>query len=109
MSRIETWNGGRGELQSQVVATRGGVGVVALPHNTELFRPRLVQGRWLQVTEPEVVLNQQAMELFGNPPIGSNQLLDIGAKSLVAKLVGVIEELEKPKIGQLRGMRFSIL
>ncbi len=99
VDRIETWNGGRGELESHVVATSNGVGVVALPHDTDLFRPRLVQGRWLQVAEPpEVVLNQQAMELFGNPPIGSNQQLDIGGKTLVAKLVGVVEELEKPKI-----------
>ncbi|MHB8747081.1 MAG: ABC transporter permease [Gammaproteobacteria bacterium] len=99
VDRIETWNGGRGELQSHVVATSTGVGVVALPHDTDLFRPRLVQGRWLQVAgSPEVVLNQQAMELFGNPPIGSSQRLDIGGKTLVAKLVGVVEELEKPKI-----------
>lgn len=99
VDRVETWNGGRGELQSHVVATSSGLGVVALPHDTDLFRPRLVRGRWLQVAEPpEVVLNQQAMELFGDPPIGSNQLLDIGGKRLVATLVGVIEELEKPKI-----------
>lgn len=99
VDRIETWNGGRGVLESLVVATSNGVGMVALPHDTDLFRPRLVQGRWLQVAEPpEVVLNQQAMELFGNPPIGSNQRLDIGGKTLVAKLVGVVEELEKPKI-----------
>ena len=98
VERVETWNGGRGVLQSQVIASNNGVGVVALPQNTELFRPRLVQGRWLQLAAPEVVLNQQAMEVFGNPPLGSNQLLDIGSKSLVAKLVGVVEELEKPKI-----------
>lgn len=99
VDRVETWNGGRGELQSRVVATSSGLGVVALPHDTDLFRPRLVQGRWLQVAEPpEVVLNQQAMELLGSPPIGSNQQVDIGGKTFVAKLVGVIEELEKPKI-----------
>lgn len=99
VDRVETWNGGRGELQSRVVATGSGLGVVALPHDTDLFRPRLVQGRWLQVAEPpEVVLNQQAMDLLASPPIGSNQQLDIGGKTFVAKLVGVIEELEKPKV-----------
>jgi ABC-type antimicrobial peptide transport system permease subunit len=38
------------------------------------------------------------MTLLGSPPIGSNQQVDIGGKTLVAKLVGVIEELEIPKI-----------
>lgn len=99
VDRLETWNGGRGELQSRVIATGGGVGVVALPHDTDLFKPRLIQGRWLQLAEPpEVVFNQQAMELFGNPPLGSIQQLDIGGKRLAATLVGVVEELEKAKI-----------
>jgi len=97
--RIETWNGGRGELQSHVVATSDGVGVVALPHDTKLFNPKLVQGRWLQVaTRPEIVLNQQAMELFKNPPLGSTQVLDLAGKRIVTTLVGVVEELEKAKI-----------
>jgi putative ABC transport system permease protein len=99
LDRIETWNGGRGELQSHVVATDSGMGIVALPQATDLFKPRLIQGRWLQVAEPaEVVMNQKAMELYGNPPVGSIQQLEIGGKSHKAKLVGVVEELEKAKI-----------
>ncbi len=42
VARIETWSGGRGELQSQLVAAAGGVGIVALPHDSDLLRPRLV-------------------------------------------------------------------
>jgi putative ABC transport system permease protein len=99
LDRIETWNGGRGALQSHAVATVSGLGIVALPHDTDLFRPRLVQGRWLQVAElPEIVMNQQAMELSGNKPVGSIQTFEIGGKSFTARLVGVVEELEKPKI-----------
>jgi putative ABC transport system permease protein len=99
VERIETWNGGRGELQTRVVATRSGLGVVALPYDTDLFRPRLVQGRWLQrASENEMVLNQQALELLGHPPLGSLQTLDIGGRPFSARLVGVIEELEKPKL-----------
>lgn len=99
VQRIEAWNGGRGELQSRAVATRNGVGVVALPHDTTLFRPHLASGRWLQSAQtPEVVFNQQAMALYGNPAIGSLQSLDIGGKALTARLVGVVEELEKAKI-----------
>jgi ABC-type antimicrobial peptide transport system permease subunit len=70
-----------------------------LPHATDLFKPKLIQGRWLQVAEPaEVVMNQKAMELSGNPPIGSIQQLEVGGKTLETKLVGVVEELEKAKI-----------
>lgn len=99
VDRIETWNGGRGELQSRVVATSSGVGIVALPHDTDLFRPRIIAGRWLRPSDPpEVVMNQPAMELYGNPAIGSGQSLNIGGNTVTVKLVGVIEELEKPKI-----------
>jgi putative ABC transport system permease protein len=99
VDRIETWNGGRGELQSQVVATSSGVGIVALPYDTDLFRPRVIAGRWLQRSQPpEVVMNRQALDLYGNPAIGSSQSLDIGGHTLAVKLVGIVEELEKSKI-----------
>ena len=99
VDRIETWNGGRGELQSRVVATSSGVGIVALPYDTDLFRPTVISGRWLRISQPpEVVMNQQAMELYRNPAIGGAQSLDIGGHTLIVKLVGVVEELEKPKI-----------
>jgi putative ABC transport system permease protein len=98
VARIELWNGGRGELQSRVVSADNGLGVVALPHDTDLFNPRLVQGRWLQASAtPEVVFNQQAMQLYGNPAVGSRQRLEIGGKAFEAELVGVVEELEKAK------------
>lgn len=98
VARVEAWNGGRGELQSRVVAADNGLGVVALPHDTDLFKPRLVQGRWLQTSAtPEVVFNQQAMQIYGNPAVGSRQRLEIGGKTFEAELVGVVEELEKAK------------
>ena len=99
VSRIETWNGGRGELQTKVIATVDGVGIVALPLNTGLLRLRVVNGRWLRASEePEVVMNQQAMEIYRDPAVGGYQLIDLGGKLLKVKLVGVVEELEKPKI-----------
>jgi len=99
VTRIETWNGGRGELQSRVVATSSGVGIVALPYDTDLFRPRLIAGRWIQRSQPpEVVMNRQALDLYGNPAIGSSQSLEAGGHTLTVKLVGIVEELEKPKI-----------
>lgn len=99
VARIETWNGGRGELQSRIVATSGGVGIVALPYDTDLFKPRITAGRWLQGSmSREVVMNRQAMELYGNLAVGSELPLDIGGKMLMVKLAGSIEELDKAKI-----------
>ena len=47
VQHIETWNGGKGRLQSSVVSTRNGIGIVALPRDTALVKMDVVQGRWL--------------------------------------------------------------
>jgi len=99
VARIEAWNGGRGEMQSKVIATNEGVGIVALPPDTDLFRLRVIAGRWLKPSSgPEVVMNQQAIDIYQNPAIGSSQMLSLGGKQLKVRLVGVVEEFEKPKI-----------
>lgn len=99
ISRIETWNGGKGELQSKVVSTSDGVGIVALPYNTDLLKHRFIAGRWLSKSdEPEVVMNQQAVEIYKDLTVGGYQTLNLGSKLLKVKLVGVVEEFDKPKI-----------
>jgi putative ABC transport system permease protein len=99
ISRIETWNGGRGGMQSMIVSTDAGVGIIALPYNSDLFAFRSIKGRWLSgPTEPEIVMNQEAVELYDHPAIGSYHTLSVRGKQLKAKLVGIVEELEKPKI-----------
>ncbi len=99
ISRIETWNGGRGGMQSMVISTDAGVGIIALPYNSDLLAFRSIKGRWLSgPTEPEIVMNQEAAELYDHPPIGSYHTLSVRGKQLNAKLVGIVEELEKPKI-----------
>jgi putative ABC transport system permease protein len=99
VARIEVWNGGRGGLQSMVVSADDGVGVVALPFDSDLVAFRSIRGRWLSgPTAPEIVLNQEAADLYGDPALGSYQTLRVRGKPLRAKVVGVVEELEKPKI-----------
>lgn len=69
---METWTGGRGEIQSKILSTDKGAGIVALPRNTSLLKLTICNGRWLlPLKDFEVVLNQQAMELYNNPPLGS--------------------------------------
>jgi putative ABC transport system permease protein len=99
ISRIETWNGGRGGMQNMIVSTDAGVGIIALPYNSDLLAFRSTRGRWLSgPAEPEIVMNQEAAELYDNPAIGSYHTLSVRGKQLKAKLVGIVEELEKPKI-----------
>jgi putative ABC transport system permease protein len=96
---IETWSGGRGELQSMVVGTDDGIGVVALPRTTSLFRPRIVEGRWLAAADVvEAVVNQGARTALGRPSLGDERTLTLGGASLRVRIVGVIEELEKAKV-----------
>lgn len=99
VSRIEAWNGGRGRLQTGRVSTTSGIGIVALPYDTDLVKWDLLQGRWLQASEElEVVMNQQAAETFGNPLVGGFYPIDIKGTELNAKLVGIVKEFEVAKI-----------
>jgi putative ABC transport system permease protein len=99
VARVESWSGGQGEIQSRVLATAEGVGVVALPRDSELLRLRLMQGRWLQRSDQlEVVLNQQGWLSYGHPPVGSIFELTIRGRSQQALLVGLAQQLDRPKL-----------
>jgi putative ABC transport system permease protein len=99
IGRVETWNGGRGAMQNMIVATDAGVGIIALPYNSDLLAFRSIQGRWLSnPAEPEIVMNQEAAALYDHPAIGGYHTLSVRGNTLKAKLVGIVEELEKPKI-----------
>ncbi|MDA8098669.1 MAG: FtsX-like permease family protein [Nitrospiraceae bacterium] len=99
VERIETWNGGRGAMQNMVVATDTGVGIVALPYDTDLVTFRSLRGRWLSGHDrPEIVMNQEAAALYDQPAIGSTHVISVGGKQLKTQLVGIVEEVEKAKI-----------
>jgi len=104
ISRIETWNGGRGGMQSMVVSTDAGVGIIALPYDSKLLAFRSTKGRWLSgANEPEIAMNQEAAELYNHPAIGTYHTLSVRGNQFKAKLVGIVEELEKPKIYMDKG------
>lgn len=98
--RIETWNGGRGRLQSTVVATNNGIGVIALPRDTDLAKMDVIQGRWLQSSDDiEIVMNQGAAENYGEPAvIGKQYPLDLNGQRVLVKLVGIVKEFDAAKI-----------
>lgn len=99
VKKIETWNGGKGELQSKVISNSDGVGIIALPYNTDLLKHKIIDGRWLSnSTEPEIVMNQKALENYNDLTVGKFKTLNVGEKSLKVKLVGVVEEFDRPKI-----------
>jgi len=96
---IELWNGGRSSLQSNIISNREGVGIVALPYNSKLYKPRVIRGRWLKNSDSaEIVINQQASEFFENPEIGTYLALNIKGKTLKVRLVGIIRALSEAKI-----------
>ena len=99
VSEVETWLGGRGEIQSKIVSTDKGAGIVALPWNSKLLNLKIREGRWLNPSKGfEIVINQQALELYGNPAIGSTIEMTVGSKNVKAKVVGVTQQFERPKI-----------
>lgn len=100
VARVETWSGGQGEIQSRLASTREGVGVVALPRDSELLKLRLVAGRWLAPSADavEVVLNQQGWAAYGKPALGSRLELRIGASVSSVVLVGLAAQFEKAKL-----------
>ncbi len=99
VSRIETWNGGRGAMQNKIVKTDEGVGVIALPYDTDLIAFSSTEGRWLNGSaEPEIVMNKEATIFYNNTTVGSYQTLSIKGKEFKAKLVGIVDEFEKPKV-----------
>ena len=99
VKEVEMWVGGRGEIQSKIISTNNGAGIVAVPKNTALLKLKIRTGRWLAASNDfEIVLNQQAWELYKNPSIGSFVNLTISNKQIKARLVGIAEQFEKPKI-----------
>ncbi len=99
ISRVEAWNGGRGRLQSGRISTTNGIGIVALPYDTDLATWDVIEGRWLQASdETEIVMNQLAAETLGNLTVGEYYPIDIKGKLLNAKLVGIVKEFEVAKI-----------
>lgn len=100
VQHIETWNGGKGRLQSSVVSTRNGIGIVALPRDTALVKMDVVQGRWLARSEEiEIVMNQMAADDFGEPvEIGKRYRIDLNGRPEQVRLVGIVKEFDTAKI-----------
>jgi putative ABC transport system permease protein len=96
---VETWNGGRGMMQTNVISAGDGIGIIALPYNSSLAHLKIAEGRWFtRSTEPEIVMNQQAQDRYTDASVGKYVDLAIGGKNMRAKLVGIAEELDLPKI-----------
>lgn len=95
----ELWVGGRGEIQSKLIATDKGAGIVALPQQTHRLRLKMIEGRWLQKNpDIEIVINQQAWALYNHPKIGDKVVLNIGNATIEARLVGIAQQFDKAKV-----------
>ena len=95
----EAWVGGRGELQTRIADTDDGIGIVALPMKTRMAAPAFRSGRWIEAAVvPEIVMNQSAVALYPGLHVGEVIALMMGGKERSVRLVGVAEEIDKPKI-----------
>ncbi|MEZ4848035.1 MAG: FtsX-like permease family protein, partial [Bacteroidia bacterium] len=99
LEALAGWSGGTGRLETEVVGTEDGVGIVALPYNTEYIKPKVIEGKWLSGNNrPEIVLNQKAWSFYGTPSMGTMLNLETNGKILNVKLVGIIEQFALEKI-----------
>ncbi|MEI7980915.1 MAG: FtsX-like permease family protein [Bacteroidota bacterium] len=99
IKKVELWNGGRGEIQSKLLSTNKGAGIVALPPSTELQKLKIIKGSWLSCSQNlEIVLNQQAWDIYNHPAVGSQVVLTIENQNVKAKVAGIAEQFEKAKI-----------
>ncbi len=97
LKSAEYWNGGKGRLQSNVISTFQNTGVVALPYDTGLRTWEIIKGRPLQ-PGMEILMNQQAYETFGYPPLNEKLPITIRGKTFALTLTGVIKEFDIAKI-----------
>ena len=87
VKQTQLWNGGRGELQSKLLSTNKGAGIVALPGSTELLKLKMIQGSWISASSDiEIVMNQQAWDIYKNPAIGSQLMITIENKNINVRL-----------------------
>ena len=99
VAKIETLGGSKGVIQTSRVETTADAAVIALPADTDLFKPEVLKGRWLEKSnEPEMVINQKVLETFENSVIGEYYTLNIKGNLLRVKLVGVIKEFALERI-----------
>lgn len=107
LDRVETWNGGKGRLQTGRISTTNGIGIVALPFDSDLVKWDIIEGRWLKKSgTTEIVMNQQATEQFDDPLAGGSARAHVGkiypieikGKKINAKLVGIVKEFDLAKI-----------
>lgn len=89
-------------------AADDGTGMIALRYNTDLFNMTIEQGRWLSGSqEPEVLMNQKAMEKYHHPA-GGRVKLKLAGKAVDFTVVGVVWELGGVR-GGVRGTPYQLI
>jgi putative ABC transport system permease protein len=99
IKEFEVWSGGQGAIQSKILASSSGVGIVALPYDTKMQSFKMIDGSWLSSNDRlQVVLNQKALALYENPTVGDLISVGISGKTNNAVLVGISEQFDLPKM-----------
>ena len=98
LQQIESWVGGQIEGKIKMTATDKGAVVVATPYETPLLHLNMVKGCPTSADQLEVVLNNSAWVLYGQPAVGSEIDITIGKQQANAVLSGIAKQYEKPRV-----------
>lgn len=67
-----------------------GMRVYAVPVDTTLMNPRLLDGRWLGAAQNEIVLNSDVVDKERDLKVGGEIVLDTGGRESVWQIVGIV-------------------
>ncbi len=67
-----------------------GIQVYAVPADTTMMNPRLLEGRWLGTARNEVVLNSDVVDQEPVLAVGGEMVLEIGEREAVWRIVGIV-------------------
>lgn len=99
IEQIETWTGGQIVGKHKMITSDNGAGIIAVPFDTKMLHPNIIEGQWLNSSEKqEVVLNENAWLLYQKPTVGSKVDIVIEGKTIKAELIGIVKQYEPARI-----------
>lgn len=71
--------------------------VLAPRKNTNLFKPQIIEGRWLSSKEKnEIVLSHMLVSLEKDLHLGAEMIMRIGNTNVIWKIVGIVQQIGPP-------------
>jgi putative ABC transport system permease protein len=75
--------------------------VIALPADTKLFKPEIVEGRWLQPGDTGAVVVNTALAAKGRMKAGERVVLRVGPSQMTWQVAGIVREPFSPSVAYI--------